>query len=61
MSMRRMWPVGRYVSGSKVGGEGRAGDTNLGVMSKQENSEIVQKEHVERQEQLFWPQECRCC
>lgn len=34
VSMRRMWLVGRYVFGFKVGGEGRVGDINLGVMSK---------------------------
>lgn len=40
MSRRRLWPsrgvrpVGRSLSESKLGKEGRAGDTNTGVISK---------------------------
>lgn len=52
--MRRTWPVGRYVSGSKVGGEGRAGDTNLGVMSKQENSEIQSRKNTWKDKSSFF-------
>lgn len=51
---------GRSISESKLGKEGRSGDTNLRVISKQEKNEKVQEKYVERREQLFWPPKCKC-
>lgn len=38
-------PVSRHLNESKLEREGRAEDTHLGVISKQETNEIVPKEH----------------